>query len=348
MLMLVGKRYFILYSACDMGIFFLLKIVRGDFHHWFPIHGSFGLFISILIRVITKVISDYTGLLQTRGSAELGGLYWSTNVCTAIFAPLAANKFYYARTKPSEFVMEERTAWWIACSLGGSWLICFMVFLKLMKRKYRRTFFSTETGNEWAVGFFLKGDSDATRVKPLRLKRNLWKKIRPLVKGFVLDKWEEWEEEQPDFFTEVFKSRVPDDMLPVTELRKQKKKGGGMRRKSSLGELVMPSVRRASGGATVVPTSKDEDAAGFDALGGGDDVGDNGNGNGNDNSSDNGSDNDNDNDNDNGNDNGNDNDNDNNAGDEKKEGVTYVVSWQDDPAEEGGSTAVGKKEGRAV
>ena len=91
-------------------------------------------------------------------------------------------------------------------------------FLKLAKKEYRGTFFSFETGNDWAMSFFLKGDTDAKRVKPLRLNKHKWKKIRPEMKEFVLANWERWEEEQPAFFTEAFKKRVDDDMVPKSNL----------------------------------------------------------------------------------------------------------------------------------
>ena len=136
-----------------------------------------------------------------------------------------------------------------------------------MKKEYRGTFFSFETGNEWAMSFFLKGDTDAKRVKPLRLNKKKWKKIRSLMKEFVLENWEGWEEEQPEFFTEAFKKRVPDDMLPPAEIRRQKVAGGGQRRRSSLGELVAEGVPSKRKSATVVPFNEEN----FDGLGNDDD-----------------------------------------------------------------------------
>jgi hypothetical protein len=244
-----------------MGVYLAQKIARRDFAHWASPEGSFSeVAASLLMRVVVKTLVDYTGNVQLRGSAELGGLYWVINVFMAVAASFASIKIYYA-VETDNVVVEEKTVWLILVALSGALTISSGVFFKLMKKKYRRTFVSTETGNDWAVSFFLKGDTDAKRVKPLRLNEKKWRKIRPQMKAFVLANWERWEEEEPEFFTEVWKSRVPDNMLPPDEMRKQKAAGGGQRRKSS---LVGGSVRERRGSATVVPFNEGVDVVGND------------------------------------------------------------------------------------
>jgi hypothetical protein len=267
MLMLVEKKYFIWYSAFDTGLYLLQKMLRKDFTYWIPVEGVELLIFSVMMRMGVKIITDYTGIVQFRGSAEMGGIYWSISMTMAISAPFAAVVFYFAYTAPDAVVMAEKIAWRVVCSLSGSWLVFFLLFLALMKKKYRKTFFDFETGNEWAMSFFLKGDTDAKRVKPLRLNKRKWKKIRPQMKEFVLENWERWEEEEPDFFTEAFKKRVPDDMLPPNELRRQKVAGGGQRRRSSLGEMMGGSVPERKVSASVVPFNE-----GIDVVGDCDDV----------------------------------------------------------------------------
>jgi hypothetical protein len=262
MLMLVDKKYFVWYSACDIVIYFGQKIARGDFSYWVPVEGAFGIFTSFTMRLVVKTVTDYTGIVQFRGAAEMGGIYWSANMLAANAFPFAAVAFYFAKTAPGAVVLVKKTAWRIVGSLSGAWLVFFLLFLALMKKEYRGTFFSFETGNEWAMSFFLKGDTDAKRVKPLRLNKRKWKKIRPQMKEFVLDNWERWEEENPDFFSEAFKKRVPDDMLPTVELKKQTVAGGGQRRRSSFGELMGGSVPARRGSATVVPFNERIDVVG--------------------------------------------------------------------------------------
>ena len=86
MLMLAKKRYFAAYMAGDMVLYLLLKAARGDFHYWLPVDGAFGLFISLVMRVVAKTITDFTGVIQTRHPGELGGLYWTANTFLALLA----------------------------------------------------------------------------------------------------------------------------------------------------------------------------------------------------------------------------------------------------------------------
>ena len=74
MLMLVKKRYFVAYMAGDMALYLLQKVARGDFHYWIPVDGAIGLFLSLLMRVCVKTTTDFTGVIQFRADAELGGL----------------------------------------------------------------------------------------------------------------------------------------------------------------------------------------------------------------------------------------------------------------------------------
>ena len=74
MLMLVNKRYLAIYMAGDMALYLLQKIARGDFHYWVPVDGPFGLFVSLVLRVNVKTITDFTGVVQFRADTELEGL----------------------------------------------------------------------------------------------------------------------------------------------------------------------------------------------------------------------------------------------------------------------------------
>ena len=62
--MLVPKRYFVLYLEGDMALCLLQKVQRGDFLYWTPIDGVAGLFVSFIVRVMVKIIIDFTGLIQ--------------------------------------------------------------------------------------------------------------------------------------------------------------------------------------------------------------------------------------------------------------------------------------------
>ncbi len=260
LLALVDKRYLALYWFGDMAIYLLQKMVRDDFHYWVPLHGMFGLAVSVVARMMVKSLVDYVGTIQFRAAGEMGGIYWTFSVLTSAASPFAVIALYYTVTSPDKIVLGEHTATQIVSLLSGAWFASFAAILLLMEREYLRTFISTQTGNEWAVSFFLTGDTDVLRLKPLRLNKQKWKKIEAELREFVEENWERWEEEEPDWFTEVWKSRVPDDWLPPAELRRMKTAGGGERRRSSLGELL-GSTQGKRGSTTVVPVDPVKDAA---------------------------------------------------------------------------------------
>jgi hypothetical protein len=260
--MIADKRWFAWFTAGEMGFYLAQKVARGDFHYWFPIDGAFGIFMSLLMRIIVKTIADYTGIVQFRGSAELGGIYWSMNmILAAVVSPFAVLIIYYARTKLADRVMEEKSAWRIVCSLSGAWLVVFVLFLTLIKKEYRKTFHSWETGFEWARKFFLKGETDEIKAAVLGCNRKQWTAIEGNVKVWVLENWEGWEEETPGWFTEVFKASVDDDWLSETEMSRQKAAGGGVRRRSTLGGLTRRRVSSRRSATVVVPVNEEDVAA---------------------------------------------------------------------------------------
>ena len=269
LLMLIDTRYVLLYHAFDMGMYFLQKIARRDFWYWFPIDGATGLVVSAFMRVVVKVVTDYTGIIQFRGGPELGGLFWSINMLIAMMTPFAAIKIYFETDfdkvdlEAETNALEAETAWLMASLLSGAWMITFGLFFVLMKKKYRRSFYSLATGNDYAQNYFLRGRTDEEKAVVFTINKIKWKAIEGDVKVWLLEGWERWEEEEPDWFTEVWKSRVPDNLLPAAELRRQKMAGGGQRRRSSLIDIVGGSTQERRGSATVAPAPELEEADTF-------------------------------------------------------------------------------------
>ena len=245
MLMLVNKRYLAIYMAGDMALYLLQKVARGDFHYWMPIDGAVGLFVSLVMRVIIKTIADFTGVIQFRGDAELGGLFWTVNMFLALLASFASVFVYYADNgeevelittgqNSTAFGIEERVAWTLVGSLSGAWVVVFGVFLLLMKKEYRRTFFTTRTGKQWTMDFFLRGTEDAVKKGTLSHNKAQWRAIREDVKEWVQANWWQWKEEKPEWFSLVWQSRVPKEWITDVEERARldKVRENGRRRSS--------------------------------------------------------------------------------------------------------------------
>jgi len=254
MLMLVKKRFLVMYMAGDMALYLLQKVLRGDFHYWIPIDGPFGLLVSLLFRVFVKTIADFTGVVQFRADPELGGLYWTVNMFLALLASFGSVFVYYADTGEEEvkkaeiisigqnstaFEIEERVAWTLIGYLSGAWAVSFGVFLLLMKKEYRHTFFTTRKGKQWAMNFFLKGGNDEGKALVFTVNKKQWWAIREDVKEWVQESWWRWKEEKPEWFSLAWQSKVPkewiDDAEERARLDKVREKG---RRRSVVGRAA--------------------------------------------------------------------------------------------------------------
>jgi hypothetical protein len=53
-LMLVEKKFFVWYSAFEIGLYLLQKALRRDFAYWMPVNGALSSFVSVIMRVASK------------------------------------------------------------------------------------------------------------------------------------------------------------------------------------------------------------------------------------------------------------------------------------------------------
>ena len=132
------------------------------------------------------------------------------------------------------FEIEERVAWTLVGSLSGAWLVVFGVFLLLMKKEYRRTFFTTKTGKQQVIDRF-SADDEAVKASVLKKNQKMWRAIREDVKEWVQANWWRWKEEKPEWFDLVWQSKVPKEWITDAEERarldEEREKG---RRRSSV------------------------------------------------------------------------------------------------------------------
>ena len=154
MLIIANNNYFIAYMGGDIALYLLQKALRNDFWYWIPLDGAAGIGMSVLTRVALKIITDYTAVVHFRGSGELGGAYWTLSMLMAIAATFASVHIDFKSVEDVDQAPEE-TEWVFASVLGGAWVAVFLAFIVLMKKKYRATFFSLESGTQWAQSYFL-------------------------------------------------------------------------------------------------------------------------------------------------------------------------------------------------
>jgi hypothetical protein len=84
-----------------------------------------------------------------------------------------------------------------------------------MKKKYRSTFWSTETSNEWIQAFFVQGKSDDVKKYIVEYNSGKWEAIAPQVKEWIREGWMGWDRDKPVWFTVNWKAKVPADWVPI-------------------------------------------------------------------------------------------------------------------------------------
>jgi hypothetical protein len=232
-----------------MALYFAQKILRKDFIYWVPgLTGAPRVLLSGMSRVLVKIVVDYTGVVHFRHSFELGGAYWTASVLLALGVSFAIVRWYFSVVPAEEQVMEEDAAWRIVTALSASWVAAFAAFLYVIDERFRHTFYSTQRGYELTCAHFLEGEDDEAKMRVFQHNEAQYTSIYEELRAFVLENWEAWEDEDPVWFTDILKGRIPDDMIPGAALREMKM-GGARRRRSSVGDLLSGGGEGGAGGA---------------------------------------------------------------------------------------------------
>jgi hypothetical protein len=247
---LMGGRWVFLYIGADLGLYLLVKILRGDFWYWIPAGGNLEILSSIIARVIVKIIVDFTSMVQFRHPHEVGGAYWLFGfMLTMGSLPMS---IYLA----SPYVAEKAID--IASSIVNHFILvitlCFAVFFFNIEKKYLHTFWSIQRGKDKTKAYFLEGESDAIKIQVFGCSMHHWVSIERETKKWVELNWAKWEDEQPEWFTDVIKATVPVEFIPSDGDARRKE---SVRRASvdaeaegGLAGALRASIRRASvGGA---------------------------------------------------------------------------------------------------
>jgi len=214
-LMLVKKRYFLAYAAGDMVLYLLQKALRNDFHYWVPIDGVLGLIFDLFARSIVKAVVDFTGVLQFRHPGELGGLYWTMNMFTALAGSFLSVWICFEYGGVTS--ISKGVAFGLVGTMSGGWLVTFGGILVLMKRKYLVTFFSTQTGKQCIMDSFTLARGDAEKSLIVTNKQITWRKIESEVREWVQANWWSWKEEKPGWFNDAFIGKISDSWAPVED-----------------------------------------------------------------------------------------------------------------------------------
>jgi hypothetical protein len=246
---LFGGRWVALYIGGDLVLYLVVKILRGDFWYWIPAGGKVEILSSIVARVLVKVVTDFTSIVQFRHPYEVGGFYWMFGFLLTMGSLPTATIIAESNVQESQGILLARavTTYFIPVTL-----LCFAIFLLNIERKYLGTFFSFERGKEYTVTIFKEGKDDTTKAfAAFTNSKHHWISIEEEIRVWVEANWARWEEEKPKWFDEGMRESIPVEYIP-TAAGRDKERG---RRASVVAEAeggaggaVRESLRRASQG----------------------------------------------------------------------------------------------------
>jgi hypothetical protein len=121
------------------------------------------------MRVVVKVIADFTAVVQFRAPGEMGGLYFTVNNAMGFVFCFVAIEIFFASDVDEARRLDEGFALKALFGLLAFWALNAALGVSFMKKEYRKTFVSSETACEWAQNKFLKGKTDSRGVTCSRL-----------------------------------------------------------------------------------------------------------------------------------------------------------------------------------
>jgi hypothetical protein len=131
------------------------------------------------------MLVDFTACVHYRNPVDLGGAYWILNAVMSqlsCFASVVLYDVYYV----GDARISRSFLYGIVGALGLVWLLSFGTFLLIIKREYRRTFVSMQTGSDYIISYFRdNAANEARQIQIFYSNELLWRSIRPAVKAWV-------------------------------------------------------------------------------------------------------------------------------------------------------------------
>jgi len=212
------------FFAAEVGVFLVYKILRGDFYWWIRVEGVLSVILSLLVRVIVKVITDFTGCVHFRNPLEMGGLAYSVSMVWAQIMPFVALGWYEGGNKEQMQIL----------LLGsfGVWLFLNGLFFCSIDRSFMHTFFGTKTGPEYIVELFRTSTIDSAKFRAAFSKRRSYiNEIEDEVRVWLRENIDRFNLEQPDWWKIEM---VGGEFLPQQAIEAE---GGARRRRSSVNSV---------------------------------------------------------------------------------------------------------------
>jgi len=224
----------LIFVGGEIGAYLLYTILRRDFYLSPRLSGSEAIIVSFLVRIVGKVIADYSGCLILRHPYLLGGLGFTLSLLWAQIFPFVALQFFEDGT-----MKEGITVVFVVSFI--LWLLLNIIFFCTIDSNYLHTYFESITSAKYTCERFLDADEDYMRWTAAFENRMEYKKsIEREVKEWVAANIDRWKRDKPAWFKI---DKIPDEFLPKYVFEEE---GGAKRRRSSVSMREMVGLREAS------------------------------------------------------------------------------------------------------
>jgi hypothetical protein len=247
--MTVSSSHLAYYMVADYSLYLLLFLARGDIVYFVATPPAVSWIVGPIVRVICKVLADFSGTPHMRLPLNMTGAYYLFNQFTAQASVQVAVHMYNVSPEPEEGgtpKIPAGTLWKISISLAVMWAGAFSFFLfRLVPPSHRHTFWSTVSGRQCVQANFLEGDTDEEKLGIFSCNRILFEAdLGAKLMEFTHQNWARWEREKPVWFTPTVKASVPDEYIPREFLVALG--GAGRMRRGSAAASVRESFRMSS------------------------------------------------------------------------------------------------------
>ena len=212
LMMSVSTIAFASFMAADLVIYFIIKLVRRDFWYWIVGLGAFEIPGTVFVRLVQKVVTDFTLILQMRHPFECGGFYFTCNAVLSQATCYLSLYFFFQYNTKVDLPTSKENLWYSMAGLSILSLLFWGSFLIAIRRKYVYTFYSTETGTRYVHKVFQNAKDDEERFgvfeyNPLILSHT----CREEIQIWIEKKIEIWKFDKPRWLTKTKLASIPEE-----------------------------------------------------------------------------------------------------------------------------------------
>ena len=163
--------------------------------------------LSVLMPTLIKSLVDFTACVQFRCHLDLGGAYYTFTLFSTIVLANACAQMY----DEGNGGLSKDLVITIALASSAGMIISYSLLLASINSEYVITFYDATPRPLWLQEEFIKAEGDDERQFDVvgNNEKLFTKELRKLIRECVVNKFPVWLEEQPVWFDDYAKSKIP-------------------------------------------------------------------------------------------------------------------------------------------